>query len=167
MAFSAEKYLAMLKEGGASLALQINPCEIITAPWTIMKCRYGCPRYGHNRSCPPFAPSYKETRAILDSFSIALIFSIPDMSKGTPLAIKLMRSLATDGYYKALAFGTGPCTRCEKCMLSDCPQPYDVAPSMEACGIDVFGTVKNLGLPIDTNPQPGKPLNCYGLILVE
>ncbi len=132
-----------------------------------MKCRYGCPRYGHNRSCPPFAPAWQEMRAILDSFSEAIIFSVPDMSAGTPLAIKVTREACRDGYYKALAFGTGPCTLCEECRVGECPRPYDTAPSMEACGVDVFGTVRGLGLPVDTSPAPDAPLNCYGLILVH
>jgi hypothetical protein len=38
---------------------------------------------------------------------------------------------------------------------------------MEACGIDVFSTVKKLGFPIDVIRTTRQCPNYYGLILVE
>lgn len=162
-----EKYISILHEKGAFDAGIISPSEIIVAPWTIMKCRYGCSRYGHNRSCPPYAPGYKETREILDSFSRAIIFGVRSMHSGTPLAIELARILARDGYYKAIPFGTGPCTLCEQCTPQNCPNPEKTAPSMEACGIDVIATVRAAGYSITPTPTADEPLSCYGLILVD
>ena len=162
-----EKYTSALLEKGAFAAGVISTSKIITAPWTIMKCRYGCPRFGHNRSCPPFAPCHSETRQILDSFSRAIIFGVRAMDSGTPLAIECARMLARDGYYKAIPFGTGPCTLCENCTPHSCPCPEKTAPSMEACGIDVIGTVRAAGYHINPAPAPGEPLSCYGLILVD
>ena len=37
-----EKYLDLLKSGGADLAIVIDADSIITAPWTIYKCKFGC-----------------------------------------------------------------------------------------------------------------------------
>lgn len=162
-----DEVIEYLKAEGAFTVRLIHPSEITTAPWTVMKCRYGCPHYGHNRSCPPFAPDYRETQRILDSYRIALIFGVHNMAAGTPLAIKALQKLSALGYYKAIGFGTGPCTICTECKVAECKRPYDVLPSPEACGIDVIATVRRAGLPIDIPPVEGAQLNCYGLILPE
>ena len=46
--FSAEKYQVMLEKDGAVSILIIDPHEVITAPWTVFKCQFGCSQYGHN-----------------------------------------------------------------------------------------------------------------------
>ena len=162
-----KEYLQQVLDSGAFVAVEVHPSEIVTAPWVVMKCRYGCPRYGHNRSCPPFAPGWQETRVILESYRRAIIFGVRSMSAGTPLALKLMRALGQGGYYRAIGFGTGPCTRCEECRLADCPHPAEVLPSPEACGIDVVATVRRAGLPIDVPPRPGEPMACYAIFLAD
>lgn len=162
-----QEYLDFLVAEGAFAAIEIHPGAVETAPWVVMKCRYGCPRYGHNRSCPPFAPDYSETRRILDSYRRGILFGVHDMAKGTPLALALLRRLGEAGYYKAIGFGTGPCRRCERCSVADCPHPAEVLPSPEACGIDLVATVRKAGLPIEMPPAPGLPLRCYGLVLVN
>ena len=105
-----EKYIELLKAGGADLALVIDPATVVTEPWVEFKCRYGCPRYGKSYCCPPHSPDYKRTREILDSFRRALLFRCHSMDGGTPLALSVGKALAVDGYYKAIAFGCGPCT---------------------------------------------------------
>ncbi|MCM1066577.1 MAG: DUF2284 domain-containing protein [Muribaculaceae bacterium] len=162
-----DKYISLLLDGGAFVARIIPAAEIITAPWVIMKCRYGCPRYGHSRSCPPFAPGWKETAEILGCYSRAIIFGVHSMAQGTPLALKTNRALCSDGFYRALAFGTGPCTRCAECKPDACPHPSEVLPSPEACGIDLVATVRAAGLSINMPPQPDAPLSCYALLLVD
>ncbi|MDE5662014.1 MAG: DUF2284 domain-containing protein [Muribaculaceae bacterium] len=162
-----DKFISQLVDGGAVTAKVIDPHHVLTAAWPVMKCRYGCTQYGHNRCCPPFAPAHTETRAILDSFSRAIIFSTRSIEEGTPLAVEAVRALVREGYYKALAFGTGPCRLCDECHPAACPRPWDTAPSMEACGVDVFGTVRAAGLPLNPCPAEGEPLNCYGLVLAD
>lgn len=162
-----DKYFQILREKGCTVAQLIDAADIEVAAWTIMKCRYGCPSYGKNRSCPPFAPSWRETADIIACYRRAILFGTPDMSAGTPAALACARALAQDGFYKVLAFGTGPCRRCAECRVEHCPHPGDVLPSPEACGIDLVATVRRAGLPISMPPKPGEPLHCYGLILVD
>ena len=38
---------------------------------------------------------------------------------------------------------------------------------MEACGIDVFATVKANGLELQMLRDKNAPINCYGLIMTE
>ena len=90
------------------------------------------------------------------------------------------------GYYKSLAFAALPCIYCEECVAEelkgiadlsikkDCRHAEKVRTSMEAVGIDVFATVRKLGLPIDVIPCKDEKygmvmhpnFNVYGLLLV-
>lgn len=164
---SLDKYFRILEDHGANLAIEISPADIRIEPWTIMKCRYGCPNYGRNRSCPPFAPTWQQMRDIAACYGRAILFRTADMHAGTPAALACADALSADGFYKAVAFGTGPCRLCKQCTVEACPRPSRVAPSPEACGIDVVATVRGAGLEISMPPVPGQPLNCYGLILVD
>ena len=41
-----QKYLDMLKENGADLAVVTDAKSVVTAAWTVYKCKYGCASYG-------------------------------------------------------------------------------------------------------------------------
>lgn len=81
-----EKYLEFLKEKGADIAIIIDTNTIITAAWTIYKCKYGCSSYGKNLCCPPYAPSYKETQEMIECYSKAILFRTYNMNLATSLA---------------------------------------------------------------------------------
>ncbi|MBQ8646653.1 MAG: DUF2284 domain-containing protein [Oscillospiraceae bacterium] len=161
------KYFELLKQGGADLAMRIEASSVVTAPWTIYKCRYGCGTYGKSHCCPPNCPTWKETQEILDAYRYGILFRCHDMNLVTPLAVEAARELFLDDYYKAIAFGSGPCKKCAVCNPDHCNFPGKTAPSMEACGIDVFATVRGLGLEIHTLRKKGETQNHFGLILVE
>ncbi|MCX8015497.1 MAG: DUF2284 domain-containing protein [candidate division WOR-3 bacterium] len=60
---------------------------------------------------------------------------------------KLERQVFLDGYYKALVLGAGPCNLCAKCDITKTCRHSEIArPSLEACGIDVYQTARNLGI---------------------
>lgn len=161
-----EKYKKLLLNLGADSVKIIEPKSIVTAPWTVFKCQFGCGHYGKSWCCPPKAPSYKETREIVDSYKTAILFGSHDWST-TERATKAAREMFLDGYYKTIAFGSGPCTLCKECNSDGCNFPEKIAPSMEACGIDVFQTVRNNGYEIETLRSQKETMNHFGLILVE
>ena len=99
--------LDYLRENGAEPALVIDPHTVVTAPWTTFKCQFGCENFGKNHCCPPEAPDYTRTRAVLDSFSTGIMFRVHHWN-ATAMAAEGARRLFLDGYYKALAFGSGP-----------------------------------------------------------
>ena len=134
------------------MAIVIKTGSVVTAPWTVYKCQYGCKAYGKNLCCPPNTPTYKETQ---------------DMDTVTPAAVDLAKEMFLDGYYKAIAFGDGGCRKCTKCNMDHCRFPGETVPSMEACGIDVFATVHANGLEIHTLREKGEMQNHFGLILYE
>ncbi len=161
------KYVEMLREKGAEGRI-VSPQSIVTAPWTLMKCMYGCEMYGKNLCCPPYAPDYKRTREIIDSYSHIILFEYCVKSEVTHLAVEIARQMFLDGFYKALAFGSGWCNICSKCALSDgCRFPTKAAPSMEACGIDVFATARNNGFEIKTLKSKGEQNHNFGLLLID
>ncbi len=157
----------MLKDLGADLAIVIAPRSVVTAPWVIYKCRYGCECYGTNRMCPPQAQGWKETREMLDCYTTAILFRCHQIEQVTPLAMQTARELFLDDYYKVIAFGAGPCDRCRTCSPDHCNFPKETIPGMEACGIDVFATVRANGLEIHTLRERGMEQNCFGLLAVE
>ncbi|MCX5812354.1 MAG: DUF2284 domain-containing protein [Proteobacteria bacterium] len=60
-----------------------------------------------------------------------------------------------------------PCTRCKECNVSGaCLHSDKARPSMESCGIDVFRTAKQNGLPIKVVKDHSQDRDIYGLILV-
>ncbi|MEL7610089.1 MAG: DUF2284 domain-containing protein [Bacillota bacterium] len=162
-----EKYFEMLLSGGADLAIKIDAKSIVTAAWTVFKCQFGCGMYGTTHHCPPNTPSWKQTQEMINCFSYGILFRCRSVSPITPLAAKVARELFLDGYYKVLAFGSGPCQKCAACNPERCNFPKETAPAMEACGIDVFATVRNNGLEIHTLRERGETQNDFGLILVE
>lgn len=162
-----EKYISLLKSGGADLAIRIEAKSVQTAAWTIYRCQFGCDTYGRSHCCPPRTPSWRETQAMLDCYQYGLLFRCHQMEPVTPLAVSVARELFLDGYYKVIAFGSGPCKKCRTCNEARCNFPGQTVPAMEACGIDVFATVRRNGLEIHTLRERGEEQNHFGLLMVE
>jgi len=162
-----DKYRKMLLTTGADSVTMIDVQSVVTAPWTVYKCQFGCGRYGRSWCCPPNAPSYQQTREILSCYTQAILFRCHDMAVVTDMAVRVAREVFLDGYYKVLAFGSGPCRLCKECGKQSCNFPNKTVPAMEACGIDVFQTVRNNGYEITTLRTESEVQNHFGLILVE
>jgi predicted metal-binding protein len=162
-----EKYFDILKLMGAITVIEIDPSTIVTAPWVIHKCQFGCRMYGNSHCCPPKTPGYKQTQEIINSYKKAILFRSHIITAVTPMAVEIERELFLDGYYKAIGLGSGPCLVCKKCNLTSCAFPQKTVPSMEACGIDVFATVRANGLEIQTLRHGNETQNLFGLLLVE
>lgn len=162
-----EKYFEMLKTNGADLAIDIDAKTIVTAAWTVYRCKFGCDTYGKNHCCPPNSPTWRETQEMIDCFRHGILFRCHEMDLVTPLAVNIAGELFNDGYYKVIAFGSGPCRKCRNCNPDHCNFPNETVPAMEACGIDVFATVRNNGLEINTLKDRTEVQNHFGLVLVE
>jgi predicted metal-binding protein len=161
------KYLDVLMQNGAKEAIVIDPKSIVTAAWTFYKCKFGCNSYGKNNCCPPNAPTWKETQEMIDCFDTAILFRSNDLSLVTPLAVTVAREMFLDDYYKVIAFGSGPCEICVSCNPARCNFPYKTVPAMEACGIDVFATVRSNGFMLHTLRDKDEMQNYFGLLLVK
>ena len=83
--------------------------------------------------------------------------------------VKLKGELFKDGYYKAFVLLAGPCQVCKQCAKSKglpCSFGAKSRPCMEACGIDVYQTARNSGMPIQVARMREGPWDMYGLVLL-
>ena len=85
----------------------------------------------------------------------------------TKIVGPLERHIFLAGFYKALAFGAGPCRLCRECNAEVCRHSDKARPSMEACGIDVFATVRANGFSVEVLSDEGDSQDYYGLVLIE
>lgn len=147
----------------------ISPSEVETAAWVRLKCQFGCGCYGQCLVCPPFTPSPEQMRKVLDAYCRAILIHFDRETDIKAAVADLERSIFLCGAWKAFGLGAGPCYFCKDCPVEEkqCRHPERARPSMEACGIDVFSTVKKLGFPIDVIRTTRQCPNYYGLILVE
>lgn len=164
-----ETYIQEALAAGAADARLISTDTVVTAQWVRFKCQFGCSGFGEFLTCPPYSPTPEKTALMLREYKTALLVHANKRGRITPLLIRLERRAFLDGYYKALALGAGPCALCKSCHPeeSGCRHPEKARPAMEACGIDVYQTARNNGLPIEVVTGSACPQNYYGLLLIE
>ena len=172
-------YCQQALEMGMEGAKIIDPRSIVTAEWVRMKCQFGCTGFGMRHCCPPHSPTPGMTRKVLGGYKKAILLhkrlkkgergKASMGSKGFNAAVvKLEIELFLAGYYKAWSMGSGPCRLCETCDLTGlCRHGMEARPSMEACGIDVFKTVRDNGFSIEVVQDRDDARDLFGVVLVE
>ena len=164
---SDRRFVAAAEELGALRAKRISPSSVETAAWVRWKCRFGCGCYQSSLVCPPHSPSPDETRALLDGYRRAVLFEAPP-GRTKEIAVALERRLFLEGFYKAFGLGAGPCTLCGTCALDEgCRHADEARPAMEACGIDVFATVRKHGFEVQVARARSDPQHYFGLVLID
>jgi predicted metal-binding protein len=145
------------------------PVETIHIPgWTDMRCRFGCCHFG-KPNCPPHSPSAERTKEFIRDYSHALLLEGEPPTREFQLRVLQAEKEAFNaGFYKAFSYWAGPCSLCQSCPKErKCRNTKDARPSMEGAGIDVFETVKRLGLPLRTLTSKDDFVRYFGLILLE
>ncbi|MBP1928655.1 putative metal-binding protein [Methanolinea mesophila] len=122
--------------------------DVVIAEWVRFKCRFGCKGYAKHLSCPPYAPSPRETRAMVNEYQTAILLrfegvpghesfgpeDIPEDFHGfyrdlilwVNTTVHLLEKTAFyDGFYKAFGFGGYPCIYCEECIAEECEGVVD------------------------------------------
>jgi len=157
------------KKSGVRVARIISPSEVETAAWVRLKCQFGCDCYGQCLVCPPFTPSPEEMRKVLDAYNRAILIHFDPEADVKAIVADLERDIFLRGAWKVFGLGAGPCYFCKECAVEEeqCRHPEKARPAMEACGIDVFSTVKKLGFPVEVVRTGRQCPNYYGLILVD
>lgn len=164
---SASEWLEIAFRLGARKAKVISSRTVETAEWVRWKCQFGCGGFNSSLMCPPCSPKPAETRAMLDGYKRAILFEAP-LGEVKKTAVRIERELFLSGYYKALGLGAGPCELCDRCAFDKgCRHADKARPAMEACGIDVYATVRKHGFTIDVVRDVDDPQHYFGLVLVE
>jgi predicted metal-binding protein len=171
------KYVNQAKRFGVSWAKLIHPKNVVAAEWVRLKCQYGCGRYGTCLTCPPFSPPPEYTRSMLEHYSkaLVLVYDISSESRERAKRKKMRRQIASleremflDGYHKAFGMACGPCNLCRTCDVTQPCKHEDVArPSMEACGLDVYATLANVGYKLQVVRSTDQTCHFCGLVLIE
>lgn len=147
----------------------IAPEQVETAAWVRLKCQFGCGGYGQSLVCPPYTPTPQQMRKVLDCYNRGILIHFKPDSEVKSIIPELEEEIFLLGLWKAFGLGAGPCIFCKSCNLEEesCRYPEKARPAMEACGIDVFSTVKKFDFPIEVVTSSRQCPNYYGLILVD
>jgi len=161
---------------GASHARVISTRLLRVDPRVRLKCQVPlCPSYGNNLMCPPRLPAVEEFQTALTRYSRAVLIQVNAPASGSEDSVKaavyagartLHRAVNTveKAAFQAgapLAAGLigGACRLCDTCAAlagtTVCKHPFEARPSMEGMGIDVTGTLKNLGLDLNFPASSG------------
>lgn len=171
------KYVDKALSMGVTNARIISTKSVVVANWVRLKCQFGCGGHGKRLTCPPYSPTPDYMQKVVSEYSRGLLMQIehipPKIEHKTSQRLKrivaeLEREMFLDGYYKAFGMTSGPCRLCRTCNVEKpCKYPYEARPSMEACGIDVYQTVRNAGFKLEVVKTEDSLCTYNGLILVE
>ncbi|MBU0518713.1 DUF2284 domain-containing protein [bacterium] len=158
----------------------INPEDVVVSQWVRFKCMFGCEVYGTKGSCPPNVPSITECREFFKEYEHAVVFHFqqqfdnPDERHNwsKKLNLKLIdveREVFLAGYQKAFLLFMDECAICQECtaVREECEHKKLSRPCPESLGVDVFTTVRKLGLPIEVLTEKTQVMNRYSFLLIE
>ena len=163
-------YIKKALEMGADYAVGFTIDNIIFDPRVILKCMFGCADYGKLHTCPyQRSPlGMDEYKRILRHYRHGVIIGCADKHKSQEVSLEVERLAFLDGYY--FAFSLSDCGLCEKCAGfsgQECRFPAKARPAFHSVGIDVFKTVRQLGLPIDVLREQSDKQHWYSAVFIE
>lgn len=164
-----DKYLRLAKEFRMLNAMIISPQKIHFDIRAILKCRWGCEDYFQdNIRCHTRGTTYRERVEMIKRYDHILLVHSNDARRLSKAVLEIEKAAFLDGYYFAFAIRT--CNLCEVCAVQQgqgCPTPEKVRPCDQNFGIDVYKTVRNLGLPCEVLQNKEDIQNRYGFVLLD
>ena len=181
--------LQTAKESGATEAVYINADDVVVDDRVRLKCFIPLCRHYGDLVCPPNVPTPDEFRRYLKQYRFAILLSTEYANPPKPKSLAdsedvsaEIRTKSTDlsdillklegvslqkGYRFAAGFTGGSCNYCDSCVKTggECKTPYRARPSMEAVGVDVVETLKNVDMNLEF-PVSDKVI-WWGLLLVD
>jgi len=162
-----KKYIELALSCGAQNAVLVTPDDIVFDGRTLLKCMFGCPDWGSGPTCPSKDGFLKpwEFERLLRIYKSVLIIHSEDKSTAQKAAYEVEREAYFDG--DVLAFSMSDCALCENCAGKSggaCQNVKMARPAFHSVGIDVFATVKKLGLPLEPLRNPGEKQNWYSAV---
>ena len=163
------EYVNMAKELGAENAVEFSIEDIAFDPRTVLKCLFGCSDYGKIHTCPhQRSPlSAKEYKKILKHYEGGIILGSDIKLYSQQISYEIEVKCFLDGHY--FAFSLSDCALCSECALAadkECRSPKRARPAFHSVGIDVFKTVRNLGMPIEVLTDYDMAQNWYSAVFI-
>lgn len=164
-----EKYIRLANNLRMTNAKIISPEQIIFDIRAILKCRWGCEDFFHQTiRCHTRDTTYQERVEMIKRYSHLLLVQSHDARALSAAVLEIERTAFLDGYY--FAFAIRFCNLCQACAVKEgnlCPTPDKVRPCDQSFGIDVYKTVRNLGLPCEVLQSKDSVQNRYGFVLID
>ena len=162
-----EKYINLAREHGALNVVAITPDDVVFDGRTILKCMFGCNSWGKGCTCPSkegFLP-LDEMKKLFMMYKTVLVIHSTDKKAAHNASFAVEREAYLDG--DVLSFSTSDCAVCEECAgknLEPCRNIRMARPSWHSIGIDVFATIKKLGLPLKPLRSEDEEQNWYAAV---
>jgi predicted metal-binding protein len=105
---------------------------------------------------------------MIKAYKNILLVHSHDATALSEVVLELEKAAFLDGYH--FSFAIRCCNLCKSCAVDlgkPCPTPERVRPCDQSFGIDVYKTVRNLGLPCDVLQSKEDAQNRYGFVLIE
>ena len=162
-----KKYIDLALSLGAEHAVIISPGDIEFDGRTLLKCMFGCADWGKGCTCPSREGFLKpwEFEPLLRKYKSVLIIHSQEKQTAQKAAFGVEREAFLDG--DALAFSMSDCALCTDCAGrsgAPCRNVKQARPAFHSVGIDVFATVKKLGLPLKTLKESDEEQNWYSAV---
>jgi len=147
----------------------ISPQDIFFDIRAILKCRWGCEYSSEdNIKCQTRDTSFQERIEMVKSYKDILLIHSHNAQSLSQAVLEIERAAFLDSYYFAFAIRT--CNLCKVCVIlqgKPCPTPEKIRPCDQGFGIDIYKTVRNLGLPCEVLQDKDEEQNRYGFVLLD
>ncbi len=163
-----EKYIELAERLGMAHALLISPKDIVFDIRALLKCRWGCDYCSEDSvRCGSRNTSFHERVQMISGYEHILLLHSHNAVELSRAALEIERTAFLDGHY--FAFAVRACNLCNSCAVKEgnpCVAPERVRPCDQMFGIDVYGTVRKLGLPCEVLQSKSDTQNRYGFVLL-
>ena len=164
-----QKYVDYAKDHGMIDAMIISPENIFFDIRAFLKCSWGCDRLNaENIRCDSRNTTTEERIEMVKQYTNILLVHSHSAVELYRVLLRLERTAFLDGYY--FAFTLRACAFCDDCKVKigeDCSFPDKIRPCDQLFGIDVYKTVRQLGLPCEVLQSKEEVQNRYGFLLID
>lgn len=174
-----DKIETHIKKAGFTDYKWIKPKEISVAQWVRVKCEFGCSSYGLG-TCPPNTPTVEESRNLFNEYNSGIVIRLTksadkdnypsDWSRNvTNKLLDLERKVFLEGYQKTFLLNQTCCSICKDCSGDrlNCKDKKNARPSPEAFAVDVYQTVRNIGMDINVVKENPSDINRIAILLID
>ena len=161
-----DKYITLAKQLKMADAVMISPQDLCFDQRVLLKCLWGCSQ--HTVKCETGNTTFQERRDMVNQYHRILMVHAHNARDVTKAVLEIERQAFLDGHY--LAFAIRYCNYCEVCQVDEgkpCTDPNKIRPCESIFGIDVYHTVKKIGLPIHVLQSKEALQNRYGFVLID